>query len=121
MFTPFYHMMSTARLKRNFDFLKVLQKASPKQRKALLENSSGDLILCIAEVVQNILLGNVKLSKAQKSKLQKYKSVLRTVASKKTKTTNKKKLLVQKGGFLSALLAPAIGIIGSLLGSAFQR
>ena len=113
--------MSTARLKRNFDLLKVLQKAPAKQRKAILVNSTGDLILCIAEIIQNILQGNVKINKAQKNKLQKYKSVLRNIASKKTKVAAKKKLLVQKGGFLSALLGPAIGIIGSLLGNVLQR
>ena len=112
----------SARLKRNFDLLKVLNKASPKQRQAILDTSKNDLIQCIAEIIQNLLQGNVKLSTVQKSKLKKYKSVLRTIANKKTKIADKKKLLlVQKGGFLSALLAPAIGVIGSLLGNILQR
>ena len=111
----------SARLKRNFNLLQVLQKAPPKQRKAILSTATRDLVLCISEIVDNILKGNLKLTKKQVARLKRYKNVLRNMANKKVSTKTKQKLLSQKGGFLSALLGPAIGIIGSLLGNVFQR
>ena len=111
----------SARLRRNFASLKVLQKAKIKQRKALLTNANTDLVLCIAEIVHNLLKGNVKVGSKQRSQLKRYKKVLRRLANKGTSTKLKKKLLIQQGGFLSALLGPAIGIIGSLLGNVLQR
>ena len=111
----------SARLKRNFGLLKVLQKASPKQWKALLKNASNELVLCIAEIVSNVLKGNVKVNAKQHAQLRKYKRVLRTLINKRISVKSKKRLLSQKGGFLSALLGPAIGVIGSLLGNILQR
>ena len=63
----------SARLKRNFKLLKVLQKASPRQRKLILQKASNDLVLCIAEIVDNVLRGHVNLSKAKLKQLSKYK------------------------------------------------
>ena len=105
----------SARLKRNFNLLEVLTKAPFKQQKVILANGTDDLILCLAEIVQNLLKGNVKISQMQRRKLQKYKFLLRNIANKQTDIVTKKKLLTQKGGLLSALLQPAIGLIASLL------
>lgn len=106
----------SARLKRNLDFLRVLQKANPKQRKGILENGNKDLILCLCEVIDNILRGNVNLNSKQKKDLGKYKKVLRQLIDKKLGVAKKRKLFVQKGGFLPAVLAPAITIAATLLG-----
>jgi hypothetical protein len=111
----------SARLKRNINFLKILQKASPKQRKAIIATGSQDLILCISEIVDNVLKGNVKLSPKQKKQLSRYKAILRQLGNKKLKATIRRKLLVQKGGFLSALLGPVIGIAAGLIGDLLQR
>ena len=108
--------MSPSRLKHNLDMLRVLQKVPAKQRKALLSSATSDLVLCIAEIVDNVLCGNVKITNKQCTQLKKYKKVLCDLANKKISVSAKRKLLTQKGGFLSALLGPAIGIISSLFG-----
>ena len=112
--------MST-RLKRNFKLLKLLQKASPKKRKLILHNASSDLVLCIAEIIDNVLRGHVNMPKKKLKQLSKYKKVLRSVANKKVPVNSKRKILNQRGGFLSALLGPVIGVIGSLLGGALGK
>ncbi len=104
------------RLKRNLDFLRVLKKANPKQCKAIIQDGNKDLILCLCEVIDNILLGTIKLSPKQKKELCKYKKVLRQLVDKKVAITTKRKLFVQKGGFLPAILGPVLGLAATLFG-----
>lgn len=106
----------SARLKRNFDFLRVLKIANKKQRKAILDSGSKDLILCLCEVIDNVLSGTVKLSTKQKKDLSKYKNILRQLIDKKVTITKKRKLFIQKGGFLPAILGPALGLAATIIG-----
>ena len=111
----------SARLKRNLDLLRVLRKSTPPQRKAILKNYGKDLILCICEIIDNLLQGTVRLSPAQKKTLSKHKSILRQLANKKRAVTEKKKILVQKGGFLPAVLAPVLSVAATLLGEVLRK
>jgi len=106
----------SARLKRNLDFLRVLKKANTKQRKAILDTGSKDLILCLCEVIDNVLAGTVKLSSKQKKELIKYKSILRKLIDKKVTIKAKRRLFIQKGGFLPAILGPALGLAATIIG-----
>ena len=108
----------SSRIKRNYNVLHVLNKASPKLRKAILENSNTDLVLALCEVISNVLSGAVKLRGPVKQKLKKHRSALRKVADKKVALKIKKQILAQKGGFLPALLAPALGLLATLIGNA---
>ncbi len=103
------------RLRKNFELLKILKKAKPNQRKILLESAENDLIYCLCECIDNVLRGNVKITAAKKKELAKYATVLRNIVDRRTKVHKKRALLVQKGGFLPALLAPVIGIASSLI------
>jgi len=112
----------SVRLRRNWDLLKVLKSGTPDQRKALIKASSNDLILAICEIVDNVLRGTVKLTPTQRKKLQSYKGQLRKLASKNVAPKEKRKVLVsQKGGFLPLVLAPALGLIGSLVGDVIGK
>ncbi|MCP4364286.1 MAG: hypothetical protein GY800_03185 [Planctomycetes bacterium] len=104
------------RIKKYLEILKILKKATPEQRKALLKVADPDLILCLCECVDNILRGNIKLPKKKKDELAKYIKVLRKIQDRTIPKERKRALLVQNGGFLPALLAPIIAIAGSLIG-----
>ena len=108
----------SAKIKRNFNALQVLNKASPKLRKAIIANSESELIIALCEIIANVLSGTVKLSSLQKQKLGPHKSSLRHLANKRVGIKEKRKLLVQKGGFLSALLPPALTLLATLIGNA---
>lgn len=108
----------SARIKRNFDKIRVLQKADGKLRKAVIDNSNVDLILALCEIIENTLSGTVKLTDVQKSKLRKHGAMMRKVANRSVPIKAKKKLLVQKGGFLSVLLPPAISLLTALISNA---
>jgi hypothetical protein len=103
------------RLKTHIDELRVLKKAKPSLRKALLKSADNSLICCLSECSHNILNGNVKLSPAQKKALQRHRNNLRQLATKKVPLKRKRELLAQRGGFLPALIGPILGIAASLI------
>ncbi len=109
-------MPKAQRLKKHFDLLKVLKNSKPNQRKALLQAVEEPVIICICECVKNILYGNVKLNGSRKKTLAKHANLMRKLIDRKTKTAQKRRLLIQSGGFLPALLAPIIGIASGLIG-----
>ncbi len=106
----------SSRVKRHAEVLQVLAKAKPATRKAIMKHPDKDLVRCLCECTHNILKGNVPLTKAQKTKLARYKQDLRAVASKGTSQKKKQKIL-QKGGFLPALLAPLLAPVIAPLAS----
>lgn len=94
--------------------LKLLIQCPSKTRKAVIQNGDSGLINALCECALNLLKGRVHLTKKQRGTLRRHKKHLRTLADRKVKIPRKKKIL-QKGGFLPALLAPFIGPALSLL------
>lgn len=94
--------------------LYALLKSKCKKRKGILKTCDNSLIQVISEIVQNILNGNIRLNEKQRNFLKKYKRELRLIKRYNTKSKSiglKRKILVQRGGFIQA-------IIGALLSSA---
>ena len=106
------------RLQRNLELLKLLKNCKTKaQRKAILKLADKDLIKCLCDCAYNILHGNIKMSRQKQCALKKHGHVIRKFANKKRGGLEKKRdFLIQKGGFLPALLAPIIGLAGGLIG-----
>ena len=112
------------KLERYIDLLQLLQKATPSQRKHIIEMANGDFIRLLCECCLNVLRGNVPLSPARKRNLKKFAPIIRQVASRKDKNKSlkrKRELLVQQGGFLPALLAPIVSLAGGLIGELVGR
>lgn len=104
------------RLRSNKHALHVLKDASPKLRKAILQSGDDELIKTIIECVINTLNGNHKISGELKQKLCKYKNCFRKLVHAKTSLKKKRKIIIQKGGFLIPLLGSILsGVIGSLI------
>jgi hypothetical protein len=61
----------------------------------------------------NVLRGTVPLKKDQLKRLRAYKRNLQTLATKRP-SMKKKKIALQKGGFVGALLAPVLSLLGGL-------
>ena len=99
--------------------MRVLKKASPRLRKAIIDNSENDLILALCEIISNVLTGNVQLNPNQKKKLNVHKKSLRLLANRSVPIKTKRKLL-QKGGFLAALLPPALSLLATIVGNAIN-
>jgi hypothetical protein len=102
-------------MKSQLGHLRLLNKAKPTERAAVLENADRELLMAICEIALNVLCGNVKLTKPLKSALCKHRHTMRQLADERLPLAKKRKLLIQKGGFLPALIAPALSVLTSLL------
>lgn len=91
--------------------LKMLHKASPKLRRALLSDLPPELVQLLSECALNILKGTITLSKKHKDKLYRHRKSLHTLSKKSTPVAKKKKI-IQKGGFLPAVLG---GVLPALI------
>ena len=65
----FLQLRMAQRLRKNHDFLKLLVKCTPAQRKAILMVADDALVRTICEGVLNVLKGSVPVSKPAKKKL----------------------------------------------------
>ena len=100
------------RMKGSLPYLQILAKSKPKLRKILIQNVSESVITAIYECCLNTLKGVIPLTTRQKRRLAPYKTHLRALANRKV---SRKTYLTQRGGsILTALLPPALGVLGSL-------
>ena len=101
---------------KNLPILKTIATVSPKLRRKILENGNLQLIKAIVECIENVLKGNITLEENSFKKLKKHKASLRKVAKAGNKLSQKKKVIIQKGGaFLPALLLPVISVLAERL------
>ena len=103
------------RVRSNYHALHVLKTATPKLRKAIVANCDRELVNNVCESVLNVLNGNVRLSACVARKLRKHKAVLRKVADRRVPISGKKKLIVQRGGFLLPLLSAVLPALATLI------
>jgi len=102
------------RIRRFLPILKKITRMGDRARRRLIQNCDRDLIDCFSECAKNVLNGNVDLNSRQFARLKREKKDVRVLARKRT-SLRKKRQIVQKGGFVGALLMPAIATLGSLL------
>ena len=96
-------------IKRNQYVLKILSEGDPKTTKYIIQGADKQLLHCFVDCAHNILEGNIPLSEKEKKRLGKYKKELRSLRKLTSEKTKKK--ILQKGGFLPALLAPILGTV----------
>jgi hypothetical protein len=66
--------MVSQRLKKQASDIVYLQKTKPCIRKHLITKADRSIVDCLCECAENILRGNVPLTKLQKGKLKRNKS-----------------------------------------------
>jgi len=101
--------------KRNACLLAALYHLNKNQRTTFLRSADEKLIRCICECVFNTLKGNVSLERREKNRLTKYKKALRHVVAKRGNWKDRRKLLVQRGGFLPYIIGPILSTLLSLI------
>ena len=93
--------------------LKRLSKLGDKVKREYVRKCERQFIDCVSECAKNVIKGNVPLSGRKKSELRRKKKDLRELSLKKTSLREKRRIL-QKGGFLTALLPTILAVLGSL-------
>jgi hypothetical protein len=111
--------MVSQRLKKHASDIVYLQKTKPCIRKHLITKADRSLVDCLCECADNILRGNVPLTKLQKEKLKRNKAGLRPL-TKQSVSLKKKKAILQRGGFMGSLLASIASVVAPLLSTLFQ-
>ncbi len=101
-------------LQNSLHKLKILSNCTKKNRNICIKKGDKFLIKTLNECVINTLNGNIKLNVKQQKKLVNFKYHLRNLLKNK-KYIDKKKLLIQKGGFLQYILPGAITLITTLI------
>lgn len=97
--------------------LKLSKIKSKRQRNRLLKLAKKNVYYSICDVAYNVLKGNIPLAEKNKIKLRPYSATLREISRKSGISLKKRKKLInnQVGGFLPALLIPALSIIGQII------
>jgi hypothetical protein len=98
----------------NYHILRVHKTACPKLRKAIISNCNKDLQNSISECILNVLKGNIKLSDCSKQ-TSKHKSRLPSLVDNRLPLSAKKRIIIQRGGFLLPLLTAVLTTLASLI------
>lgn len=95
------------------EILKLLSTCKDQYRCAIISKSDKELVQALCECVYNILQGSVSLDSKNKEILHKYRHTLRKLCQ-KSPLKEKRKILVQKGGFLPYLLPIILSALPAL-------
>ena len=101
------------RVRKYLPVLKRIAKLGDKVKRDYVRKCDKEFLDCISECAKNVVKGNVPLTNRQKTRLRRSRNELRALSVKKT-SLRKKRRILQKGGFLTALLPPVLGILSSL-------
>ena len=91
------------RVKKFLPVLRRIRKMGDKARRDYVKKCNREFIDCVSECAKNGIKGNVTMSGPQKANLRRRKHV-RTL----------KRRILQKGGFLTALMPPVLSILSSM-------
>jgi ABC-type glutathione transport system ATPase component len=94
--------------------LNELAKPKSRYRISILKKADPKLILAICEAIYNLLEGNIIVDSKTKELLKKDKKILRKLVE-KNPFLYKKKILVQRGGFLPALLPVVLSTLATVV------
>lgn len=97
--------------------LHVLQSANPALQRAIIQYGKPELITTLSEICLNVVHGNIHISTAALRKLRRYKGAIRQLAnSRKRDVQLQRRILLQRGGFLGAVVAAMAYLFKQLLG-----
>lgn len=104
----------TCGVERHIALLQVLKDASPKLRIAILKNVDAEVLVLLAEICHNYIVGNIDCPKKSLQQLKKHKTIIRKLADPKRKSEKRRKILLQSGkGFFGLLLTPILSELAS--------
>jgi hypothetical protein len=80
----------------------------------VLSTAKKDMIMALVECARKIINGGSGANPAQLRELQRHSANVSRLLDRRSSLPEKRRVL-QKGGFLGALLAPLLGTLGKLL------
>ena len=113
-------MKKDSKLRKHFPLLTYLQSLSPRAQKSLIKGATREILEAFSEICLNLIKKNVPLTAGQKEKLRPFEEEIYQLALKKHSVV-KKKQIIQKGGFLGALLGSVVPALISTLIAATSK
>ena len=109
-------------IEKELDVFKYLisKYCTKENQRDVIRRAKGPLINKICECILNIINGKIKLSTEDFEKLKPYKNLFRKLIAKNTKIKEKKRLIIQKGGFLQILIPAIISGLATIISSAIS-
>jgi ribosomal protein S27E len=108
-------IMKSPYSKRKHAILLALTKCKKADCKNIYSTFEADTTDVVCDICNNILNGNIKISKKQANELYKHKKALEMLTNKQVNKSVKKNIIKQKGGFIIPIIASVIGSVISLL------
>ena len=102
-------------------FLRLLASSNPKRRKLLLQHATKEELKTLFEICLNIIKKNIPLKQDQFKKLNRYKSLVRELGSKRVTLKRKNQLIHQKGGAIGAVVGTVANLVLPLLASLLRK
>jgi hypothetical protein len=102
-------------VKRSLPYIKILAKSDHSvDKKEVLRNFPSFVINDIVEILYNIIMGKIEIGSKQKKCLKSYKKPLLKLVN-IPKTSRKKFVYKQTGGFIGAVLPIIASLIGGIV------
>ena len=108
------------RVKKHIPTMALLSTVPKGVMKKYLRTNDKQFTDAISECCLNIIRGAIPLTSNEYTALERYQNDIRKLSTRRTALAKKKKI-IQKGGFLSALIAPLIGVLGSVVSGLISK
>ena len=103
------------RLQRYARTLDALRRAGREARASVLSKAKKEFVSALVDCARLLIRNKWRLTENQKRQLRRRTKMIRQLVNPRTSLACRRALL-QTGGFLGALLGPALKIIGRLVG-----
>ena len=107
-------------LRDQIKLLDYLRDISPRRQKLLIKGADRPILEAFSEICLNIIRENIPLSPQHVDKLRPYEEDIYQLSLKRHSVA-KKKRIIQKGGFLGALLGSVLPVLISTVIAATQK
>ena len=95
-------------VRAHLDFIKYLKVATKRQSRFLIDTITSDQLKALRDIIYNILLGNCRVKTSTKTKLMKYKSIMRAIVERSVSRNKLKDLFKKLIPILSLILSEAL-------------
>lgn len=96
-----------SRVRTHFPLLEYMKGLKAKEQKKIIKGASRDLLMTFSELSLNLIKKNIHLSAEEINKLRPFQSQIQEL-TKRRHSLKKRRQIIQRGGFLSALLGAVL-------------
>lgn len=112
---------SIENLEKQLDLFKAIPKLKPNLQKSLLQHGDKQFYEALCLLIYNILNGDIEIDEKYKQKLFPYRHFMRKLTYRSPLKEKKRLVKNQKGNWLPAIIAAAIGGVSQIVSSLINK